>query len=200
MSYPLSSTKSASPHPVLQAVLSSLDVQLEVELALYRCHQAVRCLPPLARQVSQGQINKVSNETLLETELAAKTQLSESTHLNLDRPVSDSSNRDFALTSSSLEDVSLLELTGFLTLADYLEFSQAQSKKLETRASAKSRISQILKPLAIAAGSLLLSIPLSYLMINLIVNSTGLNGIGSETCPTTEASRSFCSSSSLDDR
>jgi hypothetical protein len=204
MSHPLSSTKAPSPHPVLQAVLSSLDVELEVELALYRCHQAVRRLPPLARQANQGQISKTFNETLLEnTELAATTQLPESTHSNLDHSVSnsDSSDSDSTLTSSSLRDVSLLELTGSpLTLADYLEFSQAQLKKLEIKASAKSRFSPILKPLVIAAVSLLLSIPLSYLMINLVVNSMSLNGIGLETCPATEASRHFCNSSSLGNR
>ncbi len=200
MGHPLSSTNS-SPHPVLQAVLGSLDVQLEVELALYRCHQAVRRLPPLAHRAGQGQISKTFNQTLWETELVAMTQLPENPYLNLDHPVSHSDSSVSAALTSSNQDVSLVEPTGFpLTLAAYLEFSQAQLKKLEVKASAKSRFPRILKPLAIAAVSLLLSIPLSYWMINLMVNSTGLNGIGSETCPATEASRHFCNSSSLGNR
>lgn len=200
MSHPLSTTKSPSPHPVLQAALGSLDIQLEVELVLYRCHQAVRRLPPLADQVGQGQISKISNGTLLEkTEEAATTQAPKSTNLNLDTPISNSdSNSD--ITPSELQDTRSIELTSSLTLADYLEFSRAQSKKLETKASAKSRVpGNLLKLLAIAAVSLLLSIPLSYLTISLVVNSMGLNGIGSD-CPVTERSGHFCNSSSLGNR
>lgn len=199
MSSPLSSTKSASPHPVLQAVLGNLDVQLEVELALYRCHQAVRRLPPLARQTSQAQISQVSNQNLLKkTELAA-TQLPENSDLDVDNSFSsDFSNSSLAAVARD-QAASSIEQTAPLTLEAYLEFSKAHLQKPE-KAPEKSRFLQILKPLGIAAVSLLLSIPLSYLVISLMINySTGLNGVSSD-CPATEAPKHFCNSSSVSDR
>lgn len=193
---------SSSPHPVLQAALSSLDVQLEVELAQYRCHQTVRrSPPPLAYQASQDQIGNTSNGTpLAKAELTALMQSIKQTDLNLTNSVSYSETP--TITPSNLEAATPEPADSLLTLEAYLEFSRSCWKNLqESRVSKRSKFLQRLcSPTAIAAAvSLLLSIPLSYMII---LHLASLIGVGSEACQATGVrSFYFCNGlSTLGDR
>lgn len=179
------SARSPSLHPVLQAALGSLDVQLEVELIQYRCHQIVRRLPPPLCQVGQDQvadqINNPSNSTSsAKTELVTPVHSLKHTHLNLTDFVSHSEPP--TLAPFNPEAIVSDPTDSSLTLEAYLEFSQSGWRhSQESKTSKKSKFLQRLwSPMAIAAVvSLLLSLPLSYLIIRHLTN---LIRTGSETC------------------
>lgn len=154
-------------HPVLQAALRSLDVQLEAELTQYRCHRAVRSSSPLVHQVDQAQLNKTPATS--PGNLAITPKLSKDTEL-----VFAPSDQNADLATSDLEDASLLELTRSRLLTErpegYLASSEALLKNLQ-----EMKIPREFSPVKVLLTAwgitlivvLLSSIAVGYLLIHL---------------------------------
>jgi len=120
------SQQSSSPtlHPVLQAALKSLDLELEVELVQYRCHRAVRSFSP---PVPQAKPDKTSASAL--GKLAITSKPLELAELGFNRTGSD---RNTAHLAAIKEEQSLTELTRHRLNPDgYLESSEALMKNLQ---------------------------------------------------------------------
>ncbi|HEY9847520.1 MAG TPA: SPOR domain-containing protein [Candidatus Caenarcaniphilales bacterium] len=176
-------------HPVLQAALSSLDVDLELELAQYRGHLAVSDRGSLTHQVKQNQF--LAETPVTSDKLTVAKNSETAADLAFHHPTSDC--QAVSLTAVD-EDESLLALsTSPLTPESYLESSEALLKNLKNSPEANmprrfNTLSTLLTSWAITSmGLLLCGFVFSYLFLNSSIISR-LNVFTSQTPRSSTAS------------
>ncbi len=154
-------------HPVLQAALRSLDLELEAELAQYRHHRAVSIFP-LAHQVSPAQPAKTSKFTS-SVELAIAPRPAERKDLVFNSFGNPRQATDLA--PAAARDASLLALTrSRLNPDSYLASSKALLKNLdEVKTPRKlSLVTVLLTAWGVTLALLMLAgVAVGYLVIHL---------------------------------